>query len=311
MSGHGPPEGVRCAVGARLRGDPLLGTAVPARRWLFVEQHGGWTADAFAGLRAPDEDKVALARLIRHQGVRLMLMRRPGARAGDAAAPHRWCVVDTEPPVVEVWGQADEAGGLGAALAVLESPCTADLTPAPGLILVCVNGRKDPCCALAGRPVAAELARTWPDQVWECTHTGGDRFAANVIVLPEGVCYGGLSAATATGVLAAHREGSPDLTHLRGITGRGSHEQVALASVSALLGVLPWDRRRLTVAAHREDRRWWVEVDLDGQRAAVVEGHDEVRAAHHLTCGAVRATKATAPIVDRVVCVEESADLGG
>lgn len=299
-----PVEGVRCAVGARLRGDPLLGTAVPARRWLLVEQDGGWTADTFAGLKAPPEEKAALARLVRRHGVRLMLMQRPGvARRGDRSGAGRsrsWCVIDTEPPSVELWGDIGEGGSLASALKALEAPRAAPVTPRCGPILVCANGRKDPCCAIAGRAVAATLAERWPERVWECSHTGGDRFAANVIVLPEGACYGGLSPATAVGVLAAHEEGTPDLVHFRGVTGRGAREQVALAAAGALLGVPPWDRARLTVCAHREDVQWWAEVGLDGALAVIVEGHDEVRPAHHLTCGAVRPTKATAPIVDRV-----------
>ena len=286
----GPAEGFRCAIGARLRGDPLAGTAVPARRWLLVEQASGWTADAFGGLQAPAEEKVALARL--------MLIRRPGAHRRGAT--RRWCVIDTEPPSVELWGALGEDGSLASALEALEAPRAAPATERFGPILVCANGRKDPCCAIAGRTVAAALAQAWPERVWECTHTGGDRFAANVIVLPEGACYGGLSEATAAGVIASLDRGVADLAHFRGVTGRGAREQVALAAAGTLLGVPPWDRARLTVAAHRQDVQWWAEVGLDGALAVIVEGHDEVRPAHHLTCGAVRPTKATAPIVDRV-----------
>ena len=35
--------------------------------------------------------------------------------------------------------------------------------------------------------MAAVLAERWPDLVWECTHVGGDRFAANILVVPDGV----------------------------------------------------------------------------------------------------------------------------
>ncbi|MFI5691737.1 sucrase ferredoxin [Kribbella sp. NPDC051586] len=56
--------------------------------------------------------------------------------------------------------------------------------------LVCTHGRHDACCAVRGRPVAAALASAHPGRTWECSHIGGDRFAANVVVLPHGLFYG-------------------------------------------------------------------------------------------------------------------------
>ena len=34
------------------------------------------------------------------------------------------------------------------------------------------------------------LEERWPELVWECSHVGGDRFAANVVVLPAGTYLG-------------------------------------------------------------------------------------------------------------------------
>ncbi|PFK65638.1 sucrase ferredoxin, partial [Priestia megaterium] len=82
----------------------------------------------------------------------------------------------------------------------------ADIVPAlaspgmpgyPPVILVCAHGRHDPCCAVRGLPVGRALGERWPEQVWECSHIGGDRFAANVVVAPDGVYYGGLDAKSA------------------------------------------------------------------------------------------------------------------
>ena len=59
------------------------------------------------------------------------------------------------------------------------------------LILVCTNGRHDQCCANRGRPLVRALRETrWADQLWECSHIGGDRFAANVVVLPDSIYFG-------------------------------------------------------------------------------------------------------------------------
>ena len=61
-----------------------------------------------------------------------------------------------------------------ASIGIVPSPA---LEPEP-MLLVCTHGVHDTCCAVRGRPVAAALARRWPEATWECSHVGGDRFAA-------------------------------------------------------------------------------------------------------------------------------------
>jgi hypothetical protein len=83
---------------------------------------------------------------------------------------------------------------------------------------VCTHGRHDACCAERGRPLVAALAAVAPQQTWEVSHIGGDRFAANVLVLPEGLYYGRLAPPDAADLVAAHAAGRLDLGHLRGRT---------------------------------------------------------------------------------------------
>ncbi|WUS93748.1 sucrase ferredoxin [Kribbella sp. NBC_00709] len=82
--------------------------------------------------------------------------------------------------------------------------------------LVCTHGRHDACCAVRGRPVAAALAAAHRERTWECSHIGGDRFAANVVVLPHGLFYGHVPPTRAIELARRHDEGVvvPDL--LRG-----------------------------------------------------------------------------------------------
>lgn len=61
------------------------------------------------------------------------------------------------------------------------------------LFLVCTNGRRDRCCAKFGLPVyqslcrALEKERDGAEQVWQCTHLGGHRYAPVVAALPVGL----------------------------------------------------------------------------------------------------------------------------
>lgn len=81
---------------------------------------------------------------------------------------------------------------------------------------VCTHGRHDACCAERGRPVAAALTASHPAETWEISHMGGDRFAANMVVLPEGLYYGRMDPDSASEVARLHEEGRLDLARFRG-----------------------------------------------------------------------------------------------
>ena len=99
------------------------------------------------------------------------------------------------------------------------------------------------CCAIEGRPVAAALHRLAPGRVWECSHVGGDRFAANVLVLPTGQLYGRVS--DAAGLALACEDGRvlPEL--LRGRIGLPPPVQAALVHAQRELGLTGPDELRV------------------------------------------------------------------
>jgi hypothetical protein len=84
------------------------------------------------------------------------------------------------------------------------------------LYLVCTHGRHDRCCALRGRPVAQALSRRYPERTWECSHVGGDRFAANLVVLPEGLYLGRIAADRVVAVVEDLAQGRLPAGHVRG-----------------------------------------------------------------------------------------------
>ena len=94
--------------------------------------------------------------------------------------------------------------------------------------LVCTNGRHDPCCATFGRPLVRTLRGSrWADRVWECSHIGGDRFAGNLLLLPESLYFGRCDGAAAERVLAAYDAGRIDLAWFRGRSSLNLVEQAA------------------------------------------------------------------------------------
>jgi hypothetical protein len=95
------------------------------------------------------------------------------------------------------------------------------------LFLVCTNGRRDPCCAERGRPVAAALGSDDGVPAWECSHIGGDRFAATLVAFPHGLYFGRVDPSSARTIVDAYGAGRILLDAYRG---RSSHPFAAQAA---------------------------------------------------------------------------------
>src|SRR5205807_1098717 len=55
-----------------------------------------------------------------------------------------------------------------------------------------------------------------PDWVWQCSHVGGDRFAGNLVCLPEGLFYGRVDRSIAGALVDEHLAGRILLDLFRG-----------------------------------------------------------------------------------------------
>jgi hypothetical protein len=85
------------------------------------------------------------------------------------------------------------------------------------LLLVCTHGKHDRCCARLGRPLYEALAEQADDEwVWQSSHVGGDRFAGNLVCLPEGLYFGRVRPGHAWRLLDEYLAGRIDLEHYRG-----------------------------------------------------------------------------------------------
>jgi hypothetical protein len=91
-------------------------------------------------------------------------------------------------------------------------------TPWQGpLFLVCTHGKRDKCCAKFGIPIYNTIRTLVGESpVWQCSHVGGDRFAANVVCFPDGLFYGHVTEETAKLIVKEYYERRIELTNFRG-----------------------------------------------------------------------------------------------
>jgi len=166
------------------------------------------------------------------------------------------------------------------------------------LYLVCTHGGHDACCALRGRPLARAMPAPGPVDVWECSHLGGDRFAANVVVLPHGFYYGQVPGDGAE-LVHAHERGQVALPWLRGRAGVAPPGQAAQHHARGELGLLALDDLPVTsvqpMTSPGADVERWV-VTMAGPSAPVVASVESrpSEAADRLTCRATHAAHSRA-----------------
>jgi hypothetical protein len=252
----------RCAELSTAAGESLAATATTAHNWLLVEVRGAWPRDVAdsAGLGRAESDTFR-AWLEAVPSSRLLFIRRPG-RAPDQRLVFvvRALERDTEVRRVELDSAAE--------LADVDLERDGKRVDSQ-LVLVCGHGTRDACCALRGRAVFGALESLVPqDELWLSSHQGGHRFAANVLVLPNGIHLGRVTPEVAASVVGAALAGQVVLEHYRGRTAYSPREQAAeravreAAGITSLSGLsLAGDDGRYVRLVSRDDRAYRAEVE--------------------------------------------------
>jgi hypothetical protein len=217
--------------------------------------------------------------------LRVQLIRR-GVKTWDALGHVRCIAVRAGPqPVVRDWS-LDAYEDL-AALPVPDVLRAAgeEADPEP-LVLTCVNGRRDACCAKWGRPVAQAAAKAAPASSWQTSHLGGHRFAPTALVLPHGTHYGWLCPEDMAGLIAAHRRGHLyDLGQVRGGVHQPRPVQAACLALRVRRGRTEIDAVQ-GAEGEEQDGRWTVRVQADGHtHTAQVRQRERAAATFSHSCG--------------------------
>jgi hypothetical protein len=207
----------RCSAAGLERGDAIAGTASTVRAFLLVENPGPWGVDALRDSRLPAGAKQGLRAAAARAKVRPLLIRRFHRKAPREGFRVFAARVDPDVCWLESATLARSEDLLDLDLAALGEGRSPGLTPHDGpLFCVCTHGRHDACCAEKGRPVASALSEAYPEETWEVSHIGGDRFAGNALVLPRGLYLGRLDAESAVAAAGEVLAGRLPLDVLRG-----------------------------------------------------------------------------------------------
>jgi hypothetical protein len=230
----------------------------------MLELAGPWGHSAL--LDSPSLLSTELGREIAQRAqaadIRVAAIRRPGKRLEQPR--WRWALADARPGQESLrWGEVDGPDGY-AEIPLNGSAGTLSDEP---LVAICAHGKHDQCCAVRGRKATTLIAERYPEATWECSHLGGDRFAATMIVLPHGLFYGRVDLAEdPAGIITRYTEGRVEPRHLRGRSSYPAEVQVAQHHARATLGD---DRIDAFAPLDVVEADGLVEVTLEGPREPI------------------------------------------
>jgi hypothetical protein len=285
------PRRPACAAVSSSREEPLAATASRIDHWILVEYGGRWGRDVLgSSVFSPELKDHLRGQLEALRHARLLFVKQPDRRRPGGS---RRVFFGTSTPGAERLFQLDVEHqedllelDFVSALASGGSPGAAFDGP---LFVVCTHGKRDQCCALHGRPLHDALRHGVDSvRVWQSTHVGGDRFAGNAVVLPQGLYYGRVRPNDVGELLAAHASGRIYLDHYRGRSAYSFPVQAAeqaLRESEELMGI---DDLALLGSGRRGEDAWTVRFrtsrgsvhELD---VAVVLTDEPV----YLTCGSL------------------------
>jgi hypothetical protein len=266
------PAGACRAIAVEL-GEPLLASAPIASLWLLVEHTGAWARKPFAQ-GFDSRAATVLDRLSEAAPLKPLAVRRPGSVPPDAPRLVALAYCGPGPAWLNTTTIGDDRDLLDLELDPSE---LAGGSPPPGfeadddpMYLVCTHARRDACCGAVGRSVARALAAARPGRVWECSHLGGHRFAANLLCLPTGLLYGRvLDPGQAVGLAEDLERGELDVGHLRGISWQIPAVQAATALLREQTGLRRLHEVRPVSAGQASDGTWQVLLETPGGRWVV------------------------------------------
>lgn len=267
-----------CCMISRRRDEPMMGSVKPVEIWLLLQHEGAMGMHALAESDIPESVKTRLNEIVNSRpGLRALLIK---SQAADSDSGMKFILAngrEIDPYYVQYELDAYEDLLDLDLKATIENGSTqgGEIAHEP-FYLVCTNGRRDPCCAQNGLPLFNALQDIAADHVWQSSHVGGHRFAANVLAFPHGVYYGRVNLDEAQDLLDCGENSDLLIERYRGRACYEQHVQAAEAHLRRETGQLGLEDFHFW-SAEQQDEGWWEVVFMEARTGSMHELGIEVQ----------------------------------
>jgi len=253
------PNPFYCSDQSRAASEMTFGTASVGTLWLLLEYPFAWGYEALDDSLLSEAVKNYLNAFIKavpHS--RLLLIKRERTRLKRMALFIVRCR-ENQPTVVRLeLEDYEQLVRFDLASVTPENLPSGGHVMSDPLHLVCTHGRRDKCCAKFGFPLFKSLSGDAGQSFWQCTHVGGDRFAANLICFPHGLFYAHVTADVGRTIVQEYGEKRVALQNYRGRACYSSSVQAAEYFIRTESGVGGIDSFRHLDHARLDQNRWRV-----------------------------------------------------
>jgi hypothetical protein len=204
-----------CSELSRGHGEETFGTASTGEVWLLIEYPYWWGSKAFhESLLSPAVKKHLNRALKTIPRARLLFIKQDRVRDRELSILIAHCR-ESNPSITKLTiKDYEQLLDLDFA-AFVKSPKSETVLDSP-IYLVCTHGKRDKCCAKFGYPLYKVLRQEMGDGVWQSSHVGGDRFAANLICFPHGLFYAHVTEEAGRRIIIEYSRGRLILDKFRG-----------------------------------------------------------------------------------------------
>jgi hypothetical protein len=271
-------------------------TASVGEVWLLVEYTEPWGRKALDDSRLSSEVKNYLDQLVRRiPRSRLLFIKQERRREST----FNFFIVrarERNPFIVRF--QLDDYEKLRsiyldvAACAAGEQTTSGEIITEP-LYLVCTHGKRDKCCAKFGFPIYKSMREERDGNVWQSSHVGGDRFAANLVCFPHGLFYAHMTEEAARQVATRYEAKEIVLEKFRGRACYAYPVQAAEYFIRRESGLLGLNELRGLSSVRLDDDHWRVCFRAQGggemYETVIVRRNSEF--SNYITCSVQAQTK--------------------
>jgi hypothetical protein len=206
-----------CSALSREVSEQPFGTASTADAWLLLEYSSAWGARAFQESQLTRAVKAHLKKALQAVPRSRLLFIKQERETGKLLSLFTVRSTETDASIyrVKLTGYEQLLNVNLAGLLAGEKAAGGELWERP-LFLVCTHGRRDKCCAKFGYALYKSLRVDAGDDVWQSSHVGGDRFAANLICFPHGFFYAHVTPDDGRRIINGYNQQTVSLNNYRG-----------------------------------------------------------------------------------------------
>lgn len=256
-----------CSELSRRAAEKTFGTASVGNVWLLIEYPYGWGFEALTDSGLSPPVKAYLNKFLKTvPRSRVLFIKQERKESSERSVFVVRCRERNSSVTQLSISDYEQLPAIDIALiAAGEMPGSISLSDSP-LYLVCTHGRRDKCCAKFGYPLYKSLRAESPS-VWQSSHVGGDRFAANLICFPHGLFYAHVTEEMSRRVLREYEERHVLLDKYRGRACYSYPVQAAEYFIRKEAGIIGLDDLRHLGCERMGEKTWRARfMTTDGER---------------------------------------------